>query len=333
MKALVTSLLLILLVATPSSLKAGPAMFEFVDNLDWSGYFDKTELDFDICSCEIEDTKQYPIGFKMRYVEPIMAINLSNTPWNLVGMGLKMDKSMFRKQGTSRGSGKDHFMFKYVNSIIFPVLGWTIGMAQDYVCFERGTFLNMAYFSEADPTYNSDVLGFLASAANPLSRVWFSNVIAETACAIDCTMSTITGKPANSLYFCNGCNGSAYAADTGYTRMGLNVVNSETILFRMLAKMHTYGGMLQTSDTSFSQNPTNSDIRSSRCEPKYFPTIIKQQYFVQLPNNDMQPTGKMRFHYDFKSKPNDEDDVFFWLWRMRDICVGATKCRSTFTGL
>ncbi len=118
----------------------------FFSNLDWNGYFDKMEAEFDICSCEIEDADQFPIGFKMRFVEPIMGLSLSNTPWNIVGMGMKLDKSMLRKQGTSRGSSDDHFMFKYINAVIFPILGWTIGVAQDYICFERGTFLNMAYF-------------------------------------------------------------------------------------------------------------------------------------------------------------------------------------------
>jgi len=308
-------------------------MFDFVTNLDWSGFFDKMEADFDICSCQIEDTNQFPIGFKMRYVEPIMGISLSNTPWNIVGMGLKLDKSMMRKQGHSRGNHEDNFMFKYSEGIIFPILGWTIGLSLDYMCFERGTFLNMAYFSEIDPLYNSDVLGLLGASANPLSRIWFSTPISEVACEVDCASTSMSDKPTNSLYYCNGCNGSAYAANTGYERMGMNIVNSETIAFRMLANMHSYGGLLKTADVSFAQNPTGSNIRSSRCKANYFPTIIKEQYFLQLPNNDMQPMGKIRFHYDFKSKPNDEDDVFFWLWRMRDICIGATQCRSTFTGL
>ncbi len=310
-------------------------MFEFYENLDWSGFFDKMEAEFDICSCQIEDTTQYPIGFKMRYVEPIMGLSISSTPWHIVGMDLKLDKSMLRKQGTSRGDSDadDHFMFKHINSVIFPILGWTIGVAQDYICFERGTFLNMAYFSEVDPLYNSDVLGLLGASATPLSRIWFSNPIAEVACAIDCTYTSITGRPINSLYYCNGCNGSAYAADTGYARAGMNIVNSETIAFRYISKAHGYAGLLKTADVPFTQNPTGGHIRSARCEPRYFPGIIKEQYFVQLPNNDMQPLGKVRFHYDFKSKPNDEDAVFFWLWRMRDICVGATQCRSTFTGL
>ena len=31
-----------------------------------------------------------------------------------------------------------------------------------------------------------------------------------------------------------------------------------------------------------------------------------------------------------KIDPTDEDSVFFWLWRERNMCGGAAKCRSTF---
>lgn len=323
------------LFALSQSIFAAAPMFEFYKNLDWSGFFDKMKGEFDICSCEIENVNQNAVGVKLRYVEPIMGLSLSNTPWNIVGMGMKMDNSIKRKQGTSRGdSDEDNsFMFKYINAVIFPILGWTIGAAQDYMCFERGTFLNMAYFSEIDPSYNSDVLGLAVATASPASRVWFANPIAEAACLIDCTIATSLNRPINSLYFCNGCNGSIYAANTGYNRMGLNIVNSEMIAMRMLSQMHTYGGMLKTADVSFTQNPFGTNIRSARCKPRFFPGIVKEQYLLQLPNNDMQPLGRIRFQYDFKTKPTDEDNVFFWLWRMRDICVGATKCRSTFTGM
>jgi len=335
MKKVFSSLIVVLtlMLLSPTKSHAEAFMLTFVENLDWNGFFDKMEGSFDICSCEIEDTDQFPVGFKLRYVEPIMGISASNIPWHLVGLDIKMDNSMLRKQGTSRGDQKDHFMFKYVNAVIFPILGWTIGVAQDYMCFERGTFLNMVYFGEIDPMYNSDVLGLMGSTALPLSRVWFSNPIAEIAATLDCAQTTLTGRPLNALYYANGCRGGAYAADTGYTRMGMNIENSETLLFRMISKMHSYGGLVKTADVGFDQNPIGSNIQSARCKYRYFPTIVKEQYFAQLPYNDMQPLGKMGFHYDFKSKPNDEDAVFFWLWRMRDICIGATQCRSTFTGL
>lgn len=333
MKILLSFLLSVLFLIHARAEGLNSPMFEFYENLDWNFFADKMEAEFDICSCEIEGSNQTPVGFKMRFVEPIMGVSVSNTPWNIVGMGIRMDESLWRKQGHSRGDLKDDFGFKHINAVIFPILGWTIGMAQDYICFERGTFLNMAYFSEVDPLYNNDVMGLIGEGAKPLSRLWFSNPIAEIGCAIDCAVTTTTGRPMNSLYYCNGCRGSASAADTGYTRRGMNIENSEMLLFRLISKMHAYGGLVKTADVSFTQNPTGSNIRSARCEARYFPTIVKEQYFAQLPNNDAHPLGKMRFHFDFKSKPNDEDDVFFWLWRMNDTCVGATKCRSTFTGM
>jgi len=323
-------LLLVLFFCVVSLRADDPPMFTFYENLDWQFFFDKFRVDAEICACDIEDSTQTPIGFKMRFAEPIMAINSSNTPLNLVGLGIKLDKSLSRRQGYSR-SGKDGAGFRYTDILIFPILGWTLGLVQDEVCFERGTFLSMGYLSRFDPSYNNDAVGLMVATGSPISRIWFSNPIAEMACVADCAAATF-GEPISALYYCNGCRGSVSASDTGYVKGTDRVFEaSEELVFRVLNKMHTYGGLTKTSETSISPNPTNTALKNSRCKEQYFPLMLKGQYYLQVPKSDAKSFGAMRFHYDFKSMPHDEDDVFFWLWRIKDTCLGATKCRSTFT--
>ena len=318
-----------------SSANAEREVFNFYENLDWSFFFDKFDMKFEVCHCNIKDTGKFPAGFKVKIVEPIGYIETSNIPWHFVGLGIKMDKSFLRKQGTSRDT-KTGINFRHAHFVIFPPLGWSIGLMQDYICFERGNIFNLAYLSEVIPSYNNDVIALVEESAKPVSKVWFANPVAEAACSADCVSSSI-GKPINSLYWCDGCRGSVGAGDTGWSNISNPYEEAETVAFGVLNRMHAYGGMLKTKESFFQFNPAGANLKSTYCKARYFPIIIKEQYYLQLAKGDKswdaEPFGKIRFHYDFKSTPGDEDANFFWLWRERDMCAGAMRCRSTFTGM
>lgn len=311
-----------------------PYAFTFYENFDWTHFFDSFRVDAELCQCDLEDLDtQYPLGFKMRFAEPIGFWNTTNMPLNFEqSLGIQLDTSMTRRQGYTR-SEEDGTGFRYADFIIFPILGWTLGTVQEYVCFERGTFLSMGYLSRFDPSYNNDVIGLMVATGAPISRVWFSNPVAEVACVADCAAATFD-EPLSSLFYCDGCRGSVSASDTGYVKNTHKPYEaSEEIVFRAMNKMHTYGGLTKTSEAGISPNPTGITLKNSRCDAQYFPLMLKGQYHIQVPYWDAEYFGKMRFHYDFKSMPQDRDDVFFWLWRYKDICLGATKCRSTFTNM
>ena len=74
-----------------SSLFAAP-MFEFIKNVDWEFFADNTKFTLDLCQCDIfEDGKG--AGFKISIVEPIGIIETTNTPWNIVALNTKFEKS------------------------------------------------------------------------------------------------------------------------------------------------------------------------------------------------------------------------------------------------
>lgn len=310
-------------------------VYNFYENLDWSFFFDKLKFKFDVCHCSLKNTGAFAAGFKMEMVEPIGFIETSNTPWDFVGLGLKMDKSFLRKQGMSRDT-ENGMNFRFAHFVIFPPLGWSIGLVQDYICFERGTIFNLAYLSEVIPSYNNDVIALAEESIKPASKIWFANPVAELACGADCAASSL-GYPMNSLYWCDGCRGSVGAGDTGWSASSNPYEEAEKVAFGVLNRMHFYGGMLKTKESFFAYNPAGSNLKSTLCQARYFPLIIKDQYYLQLAKGDKswdaEPFGKIRFHYDFKSTPTDEDSNFFWLWRVKDMCAGAMKCRSTFTGM
>ena len=334
MKKNILKILLVISFAFTSA-NAQREVFNFYNNLDWSFFFDKLEFKFDVCQCDIEDMGEFAAGFKVKMVEPIGFVETSNTPWHFVGLGIKMDKSFLRKQGISRDAD-NNMNFRHAHFVIFPPLGWSIGLVQDYLCFERGGIFNLAYLSEVIPSYNNDVIALIEETAKPISKVWFANPVAELACAVDCASSSI-GIPLNSLYWCDGCRGSVGAGDTGWAGSSNPHEAAESVAFRVINRMHAYGGMLKTKESFFAYNPAGSSLKSTYCKARYFPLIIKDQYYIQLAKEDKswdaEVFGKIRFHYDFKSTVTDEDANFFWLWRERDMCAGAMKCRSTFTGM
>lgn len=334
---ILSTLLLTIIIAGSLHARTGGEVYKFYKNLDYDFFFDKLDVSFDICRCEIESTDQWLAGFKYTLVEPIGFIESSITPMDFVGLDTKGKEAtdFTRKQGTSR-KGDNETTFRHAHFMIFPVLGYTLGLVQDFFCFERANIFNMAYISEVIPSHNNDLIGLAEETTKPVSKIWFANPVAEMACGVDCAASAV-GKPINSMYWCDGCRGSVTASDTGWSRASEPFEDTESLAFRVINRMHVYSGMLKTKESTFAYNPVGSHFKSSMCEARYFPVIVKDQYYLQLAKGDMSwdatNFGKLRFQYDFKSEPTDGDSVFFWLWRERNMCGGAAKCRSTFNGL
>jgi nucleoid DNA-binding protein len=84
--------------------RTGGEVYKFYKNLDYDFFFDKLEVSFDICKCEVETSDQWLAGFKYTLVEPIGFIESSITPMHFVGLDIKTAdaKKLNRKQGTSR---------------------------------------------------------------------------------------------------------------------------------------------------------------------------------------------------------------------------------------
>lgn len=88
----IKTLILILIVSILSSslhARTGGEVYKFYKNLDYDFFFDKLEVSFDICKCEIETTDQWLAGFKYTLVEPIGFIESSITPMHFVGLDIK----------------------------------------------------------------------------------------------------------------------------------------------------------------------------------------------------------------------------------------------------
>lgn len=315
-----------------SILKAENVMLNFIETIDWEYMADNTKFTTNLCSCDYKESNGgNGVGLKAQIAEPIGLIETTNTPWNVVSMGQKFDKSLTRKQGNSRKNGNNR---RYTHFISFAPMG-ALNFVQDAVCFERLTSTNFLYWSEIIPTQTSDTMAIFAqSSKGPLGKIWYNNPIGAAACIVDCAASTYN-QPINHLHWCAGCNGitgnnTAY----GNGKAVDPITAHHAYALSAIDDLHYAGGLAKISNSSFSFS-ASTKIPNSMCSPKYFPLAIKTQYALQLAyptTGRAQPIGKFRtFWAEFKNKTSSEDDVSTWLWVKKDFCVGATKCKSIFT--
>lgn len=314
-----------------STLKADTApLLNFIKTIDWSTMGDKTEFSLELCECDISNGGN-GAGFSATLAEPIGMIEFTNTPWNVVAIDKKFDKSITRKQGSSRNEGKNR---RYAHFIAFAPLG-VMNMVQDAICFERMSSLSFLYWTEVIPTQTNDIMALFAQASKgPMSKVWYNNPIGALACIADCAATTFSSS-INSLHWCAGCagvtgNNTAY----GSGRSTDPIMQSHPHALAVIDDLH-YGGLLsQTHNPKFTYSPVKN-IPNAKCKNRYFPIAPKTQYRLNLAYPtvwDSTRIGEPAFKWaQFKNRPGSEDDNSFWVWVIKDTCVGGAKCTSMFT--
>lgn len=307
-------------------------LINFMSTIDWTFMGDKTEFSFDLCQCDF-DGGESAVGMRARIAEPIGLLEFTNTPWNVVSINKKFDRSLGRKQGSSKEDGDNR---RYGHFIAFAPLGF-LNFIQDFVCFERFSSLGFLYWSEIIPTQTNDIMALFAQMTKiTSSKAWFNNPIGALACAADCAASTFN-SPINSLHWCAGCAG-ATGNNTAYGngKSEDHLMQAHAHSLSIIDDLHFAGILSKVSNASFTFAPTLR-IPNSECEPRYFELGIKSQYYLNLASPtvwDATTIGKAApFWATFKNKFGSEDDVAFWLWSIKDTCVGGAKCKSMFTGL
>jgi hypothetical protein len=316
-----------------NTLFAQTPLLNFIKTIDWEFMGDKTEFTFDLCDCDIAEGG-YGAGLRARLAEPIGATETTNTPWNLVGLGVKLDKSLDRKQGVSRGEEQEGTR-RYLHTIAFAPLG-ILNFVQDAVCFERLTSASFLYWSEVIPSQTNDIIALFTQASKgPLSKIWYSTPPAMLISPIDCAAATFS-EPYNSLHWVAGCagvtgNNTAYGSGKDFDP----IASHHVFTLSAIDDLHYAGAFSNLQrNAQFTYSPV-SKIANSMCKPTYFPLAIKSQYRLNLAYPtvwDATTIGKYRGMWaEFKNKPGSEDDVMTWLWVIKDTCVGGSKCESFFT--
>ena len=176
-------------------------------------------------------------GIKIGIWEGIAIMEPVRIPWctpTLPIPGGLVGKVLFNAQAVGGANSDDQkegelrsFQVHY-----YKALPWAlIGLFLDFVCLEIGNPFDLAYMTELDPLWQSDIL---ASILGPEATL-VANPIAQAACAIDAITSTV-GFPLDPLFWCMGAWGSMYPMSESIPLD--NVQANAGVVARMLFKLH-----------------------------------------------------------------------------------------------
>lgn len=322
----------IFVLGMSSQAKATAPCLNFIKTVDWRFFADELEFEFKACRCKLGDLEaSTKAGFKMSLSEPIAALEATNDPWSFPCLDIGLDTRVDRSHGSSQDGGDNSNGFKYYHFIIFPIFA-VLNYNQDTICFERVNLINLGVMSELLPQSKNDILANMTDLGVNLLT---ANPIAQASCVADCAMST-AGNPANSMFWCSGC-WEPPKTDSSFIAGRAPVAESASLVQKMLRFMHRTAMLTKTSNASFAFTTEEAgSVQSSMCEERLFFERIKSQYQLNLNGPTVGSafvTGEYPMLFSrFKNKITSKDAFSFWLWRKRDFCAGAYKCRSTFAG-
>lgn len=175
------------------------------------------------------------IGLKVSLWEPIAFLEATKIPSCSPSLGMSLPLPSRAAQmgfggedsGDEDQSNYHFYQFHYIKFHPFAVLN----MFLDFVCLEKSG-LDIAYMSELDPLWQSDVW---ASILNP-EAILVANPIAQMSCMADSAAATM-GFPLDFLWWCLGTWGSLYPM-TGNVSQGINLTSQMNISARAVAKLH-----------------------------------------------------------------------------------------------
>jgi len=325
-KKIITSSLLFAALMMPTQSLAMPACLNFIKTIDWRYFADEIDFRFKGCRCEVGQV--WKAGWEVSLSEVIMSSDSVNDPWMFPCYDIRLDTRVDRPQGNSQASGDGSGGQKNYHMTIFPVFGM-LNMFQEVLCFERLGVMNLALMSELLPQARNDVLANIVDGG--VTAVL--STVAAASSVVDCASST-AGYPLNSMFWTTGCwtppgTGSSFVKGSKAIEEAAAEVQKGEIF------MHKTTGLTKTSKASFLYLPDSVGSSSnSMCEERLFFERIKTQYTLQLNTPTVGAaftTGEWPLLFTaFKNKINSADNITFWVWRKRDYCAGAYKCRSTF---
>jgi conjugal transfer pilus assembly protein TraU len=269
-----------------------------------------------LCQCMAERSgiQKFLPGIPVGFWEPVRLVDITRTPYCMVGLGgIKFTSSNLKHGTVGRKDGQSgaKHSFYQAHWYIYPLIYW-LELLTDFMCLEQAS-MDIGYITELDPMWNNDELAFII---NP-EAVLFSNPIAQASCGLDCTSATMD-FPQNKLFWCGGCQGSLYPFTGNITNHYSGVQASQLITQKIIAKLHRQLTLWETSG------------EDALCEKKIAPKIKKDQYKLQMTYPIPDATGAYSCNplghttiltESGKEFPYKGEDFGYLIWRKRNCCA------------
>ncbi|WP_435000202.1 TraU family protein (plasmid) [Vibrio scophthalmi] len=222
-----------------------------------------------MCNCMGRDGMP-EIGMPLGFFQPQRIVSFSPTPYCMPSFGVRLsdDNTRSGQARTSNTHERGETSFYHYKYWQYPLMAM-IEMFMNADCtYDSAQTIDLAYFSEADPLYQDDMLAFLMAPES----VIFANPVATSICTADCA-ALMAGGEIEENYFCAGCSGNLYPM-TGRTQTNDDPIRVTSLLTtRLLAMLHRRGQALLTM---------GDHMIEDSCEPKYAPMLPKTQYRASM---------------------------------------------------
>ena len=298
------------------------------------------------CSC-VEHTPILPIGLMMSYYEPSRFVDVTRTPFCMVGLGgIDMSAGLAGLlpapgYGDEKHGLETQSSFYQVHWFMDPVMA-ILGIIDTGCSLGMSKSMDLMFMSEVDPTWNDDSLSIIFSP----EVVLFSSLPAQLACGVDCIASSLpnipldntllvpspyyirpttptnpasASNPSKSLFWCGGCQGALYPLDGNNSDSAYPIQTSILSAEKATGLVHRMGLEDLTTGVVGMCNNLLPDMFMDKSEWKYslgFP--VPQTAYTPSCCNSFGETDAL--WNSGASFPYTGEDFSYVMYHERDCC-------------
>ncbi|MBF5059065.1 TraU family protein [Candidatus Neptunochlamydia vexilliferae] len=254
------------------------------------------------------------IGVPIAFWEPTRLIDVTRTPYKLMGLG----GISIAKPGLNRGGVKSTTpeiasnSFYHVHYYQFPILN-LLDLGIEFVCEDRFP-LDIGYMSEFDPFWGGDKWNTII---NP-EIVLFANPLAQVACIADCGASSFQ-KPLDRLFWCAGCQGSLYPLTGNVSTHTGGIQASSLLVHRLLAKLHNWHVLQVFEEDNYCESHSSYRIKKSAYKTQL-------TYPIAQTKGPCNALGRSDLLWGIgKTYPYGGEDFVYLIWTKKHCCLDPYK--------
>ncbi len=267
----------------------------------------------------------YKIGIGMDYYEPNKIVDVTRTPYCMVGLG-GVDFSMgiaslYNRQGEATANSNVKVNnYYHAHTYINPILA-LLEVPIDTACSSLGDF-EIGYLTELDPLWNNDSMTFWL---NP-DAVLYANPGTLVTAAMDC-VSNLPGAwniSSGLAYWSAGCQGVMYPLDGNLP--GSNPIDDSILTMqRVMSKLHRQLLEYSTAGPTAMFAPIVPQPIMNKTEYKYsmvYPITFDDPFSG---GKCCSPFGRTTAGWaPGHTFPTMGEDFTYHIYQRRDCCSGIT---------
>lgn len=303
------------------------------------------KLPLGTCTCP-DRSIVAPVGLMMSWYEPARFVDVTRSPFCMVGLGgIDMSEGLSSILPAPGYGDEKHGMetwssFYQVHWFMDPVMA-ILGIIDAGCNVGASKSIDLMFLSEVDPTWNDDSLSLIFSP----EVVLFTSLPAQLACGVDCIGSSLpntsndntpllptpyyvrntnatnpasNSNPSKSLFWCGGCQGSLYPLDGHNSDSAYAVQTSILSAEKITGLVHRMGLEDMTTGTLGMCNNLMPDMFLNKSEWKYsmgFP--IPQTTSARCCNAFGETDSTWNSNTSF---PYSGEDFTYVMYHERDCC-------------